>query len=131
MNHPDRLAYRDKRPLAPCHSKRIGICQNWECQSYATAKALQNKDLRTVVIYINNIYIPFIRFLSYLNSHFAGLSYFNNFRIKKNIYIRAVRDKCQTPFFEPPCRLVNGCGAWGKVPPGPGKAWGFPGWIVL
>lgn len=87
-----RLAYHDKRPFGLCQLQRIGIWQNWECQSYATAKALQNKDLQPFDIYKNNIYIPFIRFLPYFNFHIAGLTYFNSFRIKKSIYIRGGHD---------------------------------------
>lgn len=102
MIYPNRLAYYAKRPFEVCHLSRLAFGIIGICQSYATVKPLQDKGLQPFDIYKNNIYIPFIRVLSYLNSHFAGLTYFNNFRIKKSIYIRGDRDKCQTPLFEPP-----------------------------
>lgn len=87
-----RLSHYDNRTTPQGQSNRLSIVIVWVCQSCDIVKPLQDKDLRTVVIYINNIYIPFIRFLSYLYSHFAGLTYFNKFRIKKSIYIRGDHD---------------------------------------
>lgn len=88
----ERLAYYANRANWVCQLNRLSLGIIGVCQPYATVKPLQDKDLRTVVIYKNNIYIPFIRFLSYLNSYFAGLAYLNSFLVKKSIYIRTGHD---------------------------------------
>jgi hypothetical protein len=88
MKLANRLAYYAKRLPGLCQSFPLAFGTNRVCQSYAIVKPLHGKNLEPFDIYKNNIYIPFIRFLSYLNTNFAGLSYFNKYFIKKRVYIK-------------------------------------------